>query len=458
MNAKFVSAAAMAAVPAAAPTVGPANCADALIDAANRLLTDLERGVATDARALRAAMIASFGASDAEGAWDWKTAYEACEAAQILFLRKFGPAMCERAACPSRFLAMLAKLAALVLSHTRRSEESQALQQFSTPIGLGFVASTATAITPADVVLEPSAGTGLLAIHAELAGGSLVLNEIAETRADLLDRLFAGPGVTRYDAAHIHDHLDAAVRPSVVLMNPPFSAAAHVDGRVADAALRHISSALRRLAEGGRLVAITGANLSPDNPSWRDGFVRLQERGRVVFSAAVDGRVYARHGTTTETRLTVIDRVPVDDPVAFPPSLGTAGDTATLLDWVTRHVPARAIVAVPPAIVRAAAPVARKTQLGRLLPNPRSQCSSAAKNIEPAGVELAYETVDWKPAESGRITDALYEGYALQSIRISGSQQHPTRLVQSAAMASVAPPKPAYRPHLPANLVSNGLL
>ena len=35
---------------------------------------------------------------------------------------------------------------------------------------------------------------------------------------------------------------------------------------------------------------------------------------------------------------------------------------------------------------------------------------------------------------------------------ISGSQAHPTKLVQSAAMASVAPPKPAYRPHLPANV------
>src|SRR5262249_36793898 len=154
--------------------------------------------------------------------------------------------------------------AALLPSHTRRSEESQALQQFSTPIGLGFVAGTAAAITPADVVLEPSAGTGLLAIHAEIAGGSLLLNEIAETRADLLDRLFPAVSVTRFDAAHIHDHLDAAVRPAVVLMNPPFSAAAHVDGRVADAAFRHLSSTLGRLADGGRLVAITGSNLSPD--------------------------------------------------------------------------------------------------------------------------------------------------------------------------------------------------
>src|SRR5690606_37734900 len=34
----------------------------------------------------------------------------------------------------------------------------------------------------------------------------------------------------------------------------------------------------------------------------------------------------------------------------------------------------------------------------------------------------------------------------------------PTRLVQSAAMASVAPPKPSYRPHLPPNLIADGVL
>jgi predicted RNA methylase len=255
-------------------------------------------------------------------------------------------------------------------------------------------------------VLEPSAGTGLLAIHAELAGGGLVLNEIAETRADLLDRLFPAVSVTRFDAAHIHDHLDAAIHPSVVLMNPPFSAAAHVDGRVAEAALRHISSALARLADSGRLVAITGANLSPDNPTWRDSFVRLQERSRVVFSAAVDGRVYARHGTTTETRLTVIDHVPADDPTAFPASPGKAADAATLLDWLTRHVPARAPVAVHPTAARAA-PIATKTLRARLLPSIRSHRSSIADKAEPAGVELTYETIDWQPAQGGRITDAL---------------------------------------------------
>jgi predicted RNA methylase len=356
MNAKFVSAAAMAAAPSVASSVQISGGADALIAAASLLLADLARGVAIDARALRVAMIAAFGASDAEGAWDWKAAYEACEVAQILFLRKFGPAMRARAASPSRYLAMLAKLAALVPSHTRGAEESQALQQFSTPIALGFVASTAAAIAPGDLVLEPSAGTGLLGIHAELAGAKLVVNESSDTRAELLGRLFPGASVTRYDAATIHDHIDAAVRPGVVLMNVTFSAAAHVDGRVADAALRHMSSALARLADGGRLVAITGASLSPDSPSWRDGFVRLQERSRVVFSAAVDGCVYARHGTSVETRLHVIDRIPADDPTAFPASPGTAGDAATLLDWVTRHVPPRAAAVVTPVIALATSP------------------------------------------------------------------------------------------------------
>jgi hypothetical protein len=143
--------------------------------------------------------------------------------------------------------------------------------------------------------------------------------------------LFPATPVSRFDAAHIHDHLDGGVRPTVVLMNPPFSAAVHVEGRVPDAALRHISSALARLADGGRLVAITGANLGPDAPAWREGFVRLQERGRILFSAAIDGAVYARHGTTVATRLTVIDRVPAADPAVFPASPGVAPDAATLL-------------------------------------------------------------------------------------------------------------------------------
>ena len=73
-------------------------------------------------------------------------------------------------------------------------------------------------------------------------------------------------------------------------------------------------------------------------------------------------------------------------------------------------------------------------------------------------MELAYETVEWKPLEGRSLTEALYEEYGLQSIRIPDSRVHPTKLVQSAAMASVAPPKPSYRPHLPAKIIASGLL
>ena len=328
-----------AAACAAAPSHTSAS-AD-ILKAARVLLPDLERGRRIDAGVLRSAMETAFGASDAAGAWDWKTAYDACEAATVLFLRKFGKALFRKADSPASRLVALAKIAGLLPTHTRRSEESQALQQFSTPVTLGLAACTAAAITSADCVLEPSAGTGLLAILAEIAGGTLVLNELADTRAALLEHLFPGVAVTRFDAAQIDDHLDAAIAPSVVLMNPPFSAIANVDRRMADAAYRHVASALARLADGGRLVAITGANFGPETPAWREAFVRLQERGSVVFTAAIDGAVYAKHGTTIETRLTVIDRVPAPDPEQLPPSAGIAPDVTTLLAWTAERVPPR---------------------------------------------------------------------------------------------------------------------
>ena len=199
----------------------------------------------------------------------------------------------------------------------------------------------------------------------------------------------------------------------------------------------------------------SGASLAPDAPAWRDAFIRLQERGRVVFTAAIDGTVYAKHGTTIDTRLIVIDKSPANDPTAFPDSPGMASDVVTLLGWIGAHVPARLPVApsgVAP-VVSAATPRTVRSYLGRTTVSPPKPSIA-----EPEGVELVYETVDWTPPDGARLTDALYEEYGLQSIRISGSLAHPTRLVQSAAMASVAPPKPTYRPRLLANLVTDGLL
>ena len=430
--------------------VTPLGAAPAILAAANLLLPHLERGQRVDTAALRSAMETAFGASDATGAWDWKLAYEACEVATVLFLRKYGKALFRKAASPASRLGPLAKIAGLLPTQTRRSEESQSFQQFSTPLPLGLAALAAAAITPDDVVLEPSAGSGLMAILAQTAGGSLILNELAETRADLLSSLFPAFPITRFDAAQIDDHLATDAVPSVVLMNPPFSVMANVTGRVSDAAYRHVASALARLAPGGRLVTITGSNFGPEAPAWRDAFIRLQDRGRVVFTAAIDGAVFARHGTSIDTRLTVIDKLPADDPSVFPASAGTAPDVVTLLGWIESQLPLRLPVSLPKVAspVLAAAP---KTVRGYLARATASR-PVAAPASDPEGVELEYETVDWAPPEGARLSDAIYEEYALQSLRIPGAEPHPTRLVQSAAMASVAPPKPSYRPMLPSDI------
>ncbi|KPL50741.1 methylase [Prosthecomicrobium hirschii] len=446
----LISASVAASAAAPLPLGSNPEPAGAIFTAAGLLLPHLERGERVDAAALRVAMETAFGASDATGAWDWKTAYDACEAATVLFLRKYGRALFRKAGSPAARLSALSKIANLLPTHTRRSTESQTFQQFSTPIPLGLVAAHAAAITPADRVLEPSAGTGLFAIFAEIAGGALVLNELADTRAGLLSLLFPAIPVTRFDAAQIDDHLDPAVTPSVVLMNPPFSAMANVEGRIADTTYRHVASALARLAPGGRLVTITGANFAPDNLAWRDAFIRLQERGRIVFSAAIDGAVYAKHGTTFPTRLTVIDKRPADDPAVFPAAPGVASNAATLLGWLDDHLPTRLAVAPSLTVPTVAASVPRSVR--GYINRTAKAVPAAVPMAEPEGLPLSYETQDGLAGEGGRLSDGIYEEYGLQAIRIAGSQAHPTRLVQSAAMASVAPPRPSYRPHLPVNI------
>ena len=441
---------------AALPVSPPAAALGAarLLAAGKAILPLLEAGRPFDTAALRAAMTGAFGASDAEGAWDWKAAYDACEVAQILLLRRYGVTPAVRKLTPIAQLAMWQRLASRIPTHTRRSLESQSMQQYSTPLPLAFVAAHAASIQPGDAVLEPSAGTGMLAIHAELAGARIALNELAEARADLLDLLFAQGAVTRHDAASIDDRLDPGVRPTVILMNPPFSAVAKVERTMRDTALRHIASALARLEDGGRLVAIVGANCSPDAPAWHEAFVRLQAQATLIFSAAIDGKVYAKHGTTTSTRLIVIDKRPAADPSAIAPSHGEAADLATLLRWVRSAVPTRTAPQPPPTPARSVAALTSPELSVRPSVAARQNILSASPAPAP---ELAYETCDWQSPE-GQLAETIYEPYALQSLFIPSSKPHPTALVQSAAMASVAPPKPSYRPNLPEKLIDDGIV
>ena len=290
------------ASPAIADTPGVRSKPAALLAAATALLPNLEAGRALDVKTLRKAMSAAFGASDGQGTWVWKDAYEAAEAAMVLFVQRYGRLMRREAGAEpgsaAAMLAMLETLAALEPSQTRRSEEQLALQQFSTPLPLAYAALQAAAIRPDDIVLEPSAGTGMLAVMAECAlgkrsngarsGNSLHLNEIAAVRAGLLSGLFEHAPVTRYNAESIADYLPD-LRPTVVLMNPPFSASPGVQRTRHEADLRHLRSAFSMLPAGGRLVAITSAGCIPGDAAWSRAFERSIRRRAPSFPSPSTG-------------------------------------------------------------------------------------------------------------------------------------------------------------------------
>ncbi|MDY8110907.1 strawberry notch family protein [Fulvimarina sp. 2208YS6-2-32] len=467
----------------------------AIVEAAQSLLASLEAGETIDGRVLRAAMQAAFGGSDAEGSWVWKDAYEAVETAQVLFVLKYGAVMQRQARYRAKddaqetariFLQMLEAVANLCPTQTRRSEESETCQQFSTPLPLAFVAAQAAGITGNDTVLEPSAGTGMMAVFARTAGASLILNEYSELRAKLLKATFGVDRITRFDAAAIHDRLNDNLTPSLVLMNPPFSSAPGVAKRMKGTTARHVRSALQRLQPNGRLVAITGECFRPDHPAWREAFRDLQSIGRVVFSAGIAGKVFAPHGTTIETRLTVIDKRRAEDPAQFDGLQQQADSASDLLAMVQAFCPPRLLDVGGSCAARPASPSPSADQ-GRFEPDASGQPprwstthSSSGAPSQPATarnkatrspsqsktaialddrdiIDIAYHRRDWSPT-ADQLTASLYEAYEVQSITIESAKPHPTTLVQSAAMASVAPPLPSYRPKLPAHLVRDGLL
>ena len=447
--------------PAIADTTGVRSKPAALLATATALLPELEAGRTLDTKTLREAMSAAFGANDTQGAWVWKDAYEAAEAAMVLFIQRYGRLMRREAGAgpgsAAAMLALLETLAALEPSQTRRSEEQLALQQFSTPLPLAYAALQAAAIRPGDIVLEPSAGTGMLAVMAECAlgkrsngarsGTPLHLNEMASVRAGLLAGLFQDAPVTRHNAESIADYLPD-LQPTVVLMNPPFSASPGVQRIRHDADLRHLRSAFSMLPAGGRLVAITSAGCTPGDAAWSLAFERLDPPPRTVFSIAIDGRAYARRGTTFDTRLTVIDRANASDvPIDARESVPTA---AGLLAAIAANVPQRqAVVPIGAALVPAGDLFGRAAAR----PAPRKRTAAAAPNTRPAAPqvrdwgpvpELDYETLPANPESKATEPEAthagVYEPWRPRTARIPGACEHPTPLVQSAAMVRGAPP------------------
>lgn len=316
------------------------------------------------------------------------------------------------------------------------------MQQFSTPISLAWLASQAARITRDDQVLEPSAGTGMLAVHALRAGAALTLNERDPARATLLGKLLGQP-VTTHDAEFINDLLPAGVAPTVVLMNPPFSRS---EGRGKDrfAGARHLRSALLRLAPGGRCVAIMPPSFAADGTA-ATAYAMVCETVPPRAEITILGNPYAKHGTSIAVRLLVFDK-------------GWTGvterhtaQTIEAAEAIVRAFPVRLGVPEPLPPAPAAIPLRPRKPMPapaaifggirkRVLATPdRIAADSSAKALVyavretplPAGDPVGHYA-PWRPAR----------------IAIEGAKPHPDQLVESVAMASVLPPAPSYRPML----------
>ena len=396
----------------------------AVAEAARALAPVLEAGRRLAAPVVLEAMRDAWRRVDPAGrSWNSKLCYDAAEAATVLFLRQWGRAMRGAADSPEAFLAMIERIAALEPTHSHRSEHQVAFDQFSTPLPIACAAFLAADVRAGDTVLEPSAGTGVLAaLPAAVlddASRRLHLNELSPVRHGLLGEIFPDASVTRHNAERIRDRLPD-VRPDVVLMNPPFAASPTVGKRARHVDLAHVKSAFAALAPCGRLVAVTGANCVPDSTAWREALGSGASAPRILLAVRIPAALYRRRGTGVETRLVVLERAPAA-PVDRYPQLDPFAIAADAADLVRR------VAALPERLTAD--------------PEPRELEVEAVERDAGAANGSATWT-PWSPA----------------SFRVPGAAEHPTPLVESAAMADIAPPVPDYRPMLPPALVADGLL
>ena len=180
-----------------------------------------------------------------------------------------------------------------------------------------------------------------------------------------------------------------------------------------------------------------------------------------MFTAPIDGRVYARRGTTFDTRLTVLDRGGEQQGQVY--AGARVHDAAHLLQVVAATAPARLpIQPVPGADLFGHAPAPR--------PAPPKRPRTAARPAEPTPHDwgpvgaLTYEAIpaasDAGEHDHQAPTQASgpYAPWRASAIHVPGAVAHPTPLVQSGAMAAVPHPMPSYRPMLPERVVSEGRL
>lgn len=376
------------------------------------------------------AMKNAFGTGSADGAWSQRDAYDLLEAALTRHLqRSFNGPMIED-------IAAIGELIESLPTHTVRSEDQIRFQQFSTPADLAALMVVLGQARSEDIVLEPSAGHGsLVAMLPQVK--ELHLNELETKRRTKLQLLFPNATVTGFDGAMLTSAGDHGLRPTLILMNPPFSRSY---GRGIDqfAAVRHLRAAISKLQPGGRLVAIM--------PDW---FTTSAKLGKVYDESFPNCTVqtscrleqcYRKQGTTVAVRLYVVDKVPGN----IKPSVIARKTVAELINEVriVKRSPLGQAAKTRPSIAKQKPAGVFRAMRAK----PRERVEIERKHIARETIEIAYKTLP--TARTLGKQAGIYVPYRPSRIEIEGASEHPTPLVESVAMGSIPAPEPDYVPTL----------
>lgn len=277
--------------------------------AAYRILMDyLRQNKGMPSTALYEICDKAFGGTQAEGKYNRKDAYDAMElAVNQYLLENAGIYNSSDVEVAQRGVEFMQRLLSNLPTQNVRTQEQLEFQQFSTPPSIAYLAAWAANINEQDSMLEPSAGIGGLAAFAKAWGAEVTVNELSERRFGIIQAL-GFDNFFNENAEHIDDILPDNIQPTVVVMNPPFSSTAgRTKSNKTSNAEAHINSALDRLADNGRLVAILGRGMADDKYSkyWN----KLRQEYTIRANIGIDGKNYTKYGTSFDVQIVVIDKV-----------------------------------------------------------------------------------------------------------------------------------------------------
>jgi len=384
------------------------------------------------------------GSPIGSGHYDFRYLYDALEVAlhqlieeQVLRLRSLEPTIA---------LEHLDKLMALLPTQRIRTTEQNQFQQFSSPAPLAFVAACLAIpennqTTP--TLLEPSAGTAALASIARAFGCTVFANDLSPSRRAFLTYL--NFKVYNIDAEYLNDLLPEECQPDIVLMNPPFSATA---GRLStndnEHGAQHLESALYRLNDNGRLVAITGCGMALNRARITEFWQRIAGHYRIQLNLSLPGPTFAKFGTTWETQLIVIDKTgPTPGATWSEQVQNIRHGSASLLEILTLLKQGK-LFPDTPILTFTTQPVTTPTDAAATVTRIHEGQPLYTTETQDTDVDNAHETGD------------SFVPYISQ--RLHGGIEHPAPLVETAAMAAVIPPPITYPPHLDSQLAIDGAL